>query len=72
MVVLKFAQLSYYLLLVALLFGYGNGQSPDDPAVQDHLKRRKELIAQEKLQRQGISNNYQLRWFDQSSSGMGC
>ncbi|KAI0487277.1 hypothetical protein F4859DRAFT_464341 [Xylaria cf. heliscus] len=58
MVVLKFTQVLQYLPVLALVFGHaysqtsGNEPSADDPAVQDHLKRRTELIAQEKLQRQ--------------------
>ncbi|KAI8952556.1 hypothetical protein F4801DRAFT_540441 [Xylaria longipes] len=58
MVILKFTQVSRYLPVLALLFRYaysqttGNGQWADDPAVQEHLKRRTELKAEEKLQRQ--------------------
>lgn len=58
MVILKLTQVSQYLPVLALLFGYVYSQTTDDPAVQEHLKRRTELIAGEKLQRQGISNNY--------------
>ncbi|KAI0875546.1 hypothetical protein GGS24DRAFT_489246 [Hypoxylon argillaceum] len=52
MVILKLTQVSQYLPVLALLFGYVYSQTTDDPAVQEHLKRRTELIAGEKLQRQ--------------------
>ncbi|KAI3340700.1 hypothetical protein F4824DRAFT_398632 [Ustulina deusta] len=52
MVVLTFARVSHCLPVLALLFGYACSQTTDDPAVQEHLKRRTALIAEEKLQRQ--------------------
>ncbi|KAI1279219.1 hypothetical protein F5Y07DRAFT_406434 [Xylaria sp. FL0933] len=58
MVVLKLTQISQYLPVLALLFGNAcsqtasNVQWADNPAVQEHLRRRTELIAEEKLQRQ--------------------
>ncbi|KAF2969290.1 hypothetical protein GQX73_g4265 [Xylaria multiplex] len=61
---MKFTQVSQYLPVLALVFGYaypqtsGNAPSADDPAVQEHLKRRTALISEEKLQRQGMSNNH--------------
>lgn len=63
MVLLNFTQVSQCLPVLAWLLGYaysqttGNKQWTADPAVQEHLKRRTDLIAKEKLQRQGISNN---------------
>ncbi|KAH8164413.1 hypothetical protein CIB48_g3847 [Xylaria polymorpha] len=52
MVILKFTQVSQYLPVLAWFFSYAYSQTTDDPAFQEHLKRRTELIAEEKLQRQ--------------------
>ncbi|KAI0202333.1 hypothetical protein F4808DRAFT_468480 [Astrocystis sublimbata] len=49
---MKFSQVLQPLPVLASLFGYAVSQTPDYPAVKEHLKKRTELIAQEKLQRQ--------------------
>ncbi|KAI0437044.1 hypothetical protein F4803DRAFT_540275 [Xylaria telfairii] len=52
MVILKFTQVVQCLPVLASFFGYAHSQNAGDPAFKEHLKRRTELIAQEKLQRQ--------------------
>lgn len=69
MVILKFTQVSQYLPVLAWFFSYAYSQTTDDPAFQEHLKRRTELIAEEKLQRQGMSNNCHSNGSILSSSG---